>query len=447
MLHIILFIATFVTLSILTVVKNPAFSFALYEIVYFFYPQGRWWGNSLPDISYSFLAVILMAGALFIDRRKNRSDNHKFFAVPQNRCILLILILFAISTIYSPDVSRHITFLTNFLKLVITYFIAFKLINDLKKLDIAIWGHLFGAWYLSFLVFQTGRNSGDRVEGLGTVDAPDANGLASTLVAALVLSFHYFLFTKHYKYKFLFAVAGLFVAKALIQINSRGAFLGAGAAVLYYSLHLYNSSIQFKHQKLTVTIILTISLLGASQLVDESSYNRFNSIFTGEISTEVESERTRTYFWSAAIDMAKDYPLGTGINGFIYYSPRYLPTDINVGGSRNRAVHSTWFEALSEIGYLGLLALILMVFFSYRSISKCRNNISLNLSPKDYYRLIAIQSALIAFVITMTFLNRLRADILYWCILYTACAYSIYQSKILADIKSQETKSLKNPRL
>jgi hypothetical protein len=40
----------------------------------------------------------------------------------------------------------------------------------------------------------------------------------------------------------------------------------------------------------------------------------------------------------------------------------------------------------------------------------------------------------------MSFLTRLRADFFYWCILYTACAFSIYQPKILTNIKSQEAK-------
>jgi hypothetical protein len=51
MLHITLFFAVFIALAGLSLVKNPAFSFALYEIVYYFYPGGKWWGSSVPDIS------------------------------------------------------------------------------------------------------------------------------------------------------------------------------------------------------------------------------------------------------------------------------------------------------------------------------------------------------------------------------------------------------------
>ena len=57
----------------------------------------------------------------------------------------------------------------------------------MQKLDFAICGYLFGCWYISFLTYQTGRNRGDRVEGIGTVDAPDANGIAAALAPSVVL--------------------------------------------------------------------------------------------------------------------------------------------------------------------------------------------------------------------------------------------------------------------
>jgi O-antigen ligase len=191
--------------------------------------------------------------------------------------------------------------------------------------------------------------------------------------------------------------------------------------------------VKFKNQTVIITLILILSLSGAISLMDESFLNRVQGIFSTEQNAEEENAATRTFFWIASIDMAKDFPLGTGINGFIYYSPIYIPEDVATGPGRNRAVHSTWFEALSEIGYLGLISLIAMVFLSYRSLTKCRQRMGVKINPHDYYRLIAIQSALIAFVVTMTFLNRLRADIFYWCILYTACAYSIYRTNNVID--------------
>jgi len=43
---------------------------------------------------------------------------------------------------------------------------------------------------------------------------------------------------------------------------------------------------------------------------------------------------------------------------------------------------------------------------------------------------------LISFLVTATFMNRFRAEALYWIILYTACAYNIY---VLTGKNKQES--------
>ena len=103
----------------------------------------------------------------------------------------------------------------------------------MQKLDFAICGYLFGCWYISFLTYQTGRNRGDRVEGIGTVDAPDANGIAAALAPSVVLCLYYFWLTKNKYIKIIFVIAGVFSANALILINSRASFLAVGGIVFH----------------------------------------------------------------------------------------------------------------------------------------------------------------------------------------------------------------------
>jgi O-antigen ligase len=139
-----------------------------------------------------------------------------------------------------------------------------------------------------------------------------------------------------------------------------------------------------------------------------------------------ETGGTRMIFWSAAWEMAKDYPFGNGYKGFNYLSHLYIPEDVATGNSRNRTVHSTWMEALSEIGYAGLLALFFMLWSSYKTTNKCKDTLSKQGDIDNFFKIIALQAAGLCFIISMTFLNRLRAEILYWLILYSAIAYNIY---------------------
>jgi hypothetical protein len=424
MLHIILFVLTFVIGSLLIFISNPAFSFVLYEAVYFFYPNNRWWGEGLPNLSYSFFTVLLMIFSIVI-YGKSASKN-KLFNAPQMKWICLLIISFAFSSLYAPFLDHHYQVLRDLITLVIVISIAYKLIDDVTKLDYVIMGYIYGAAYISFYIFQTGRGNTGRVEGIGTVDAPDANGIASVLGPSLVLCLYYFWQSDKLIKKVIFAFAGIFVANALILINSRGAFLGVMASLVYFMYYMYTSPIQRPYQKLTIILIMLVGLGGAIRLADESFLTRIQSIVTTKVDKESESGATRTVFWKSAWEMTKDYPFGTGANGFQYYAPYYIPENVHTGNSRNRAVHSTWFEVLSEVGYLGFFFFCMMLFSCFRTSSKCKKSLKNNNEIDHYFRILALEAALICFIVTMTFLNRFKAEILYWLILYTMCAYNIH---------------------
>ncbi|MDA1378986.1 O-antigen ligase family protein [Plesiomonas shigelloides subsp. oncorhynchi] len=66
----------------------------------------------------------------------------------------------------------------------------------------------------------------------------------------------------------------------------------------------------------------------------------------------------RLYAWEAAWGMALAHPFrGVGLNNFYYnyyfYSPHW--------DGLNHAVHSTWFNVLSETGFLGFAVFMLML--------------------------------------------------------------------------------------
>ena len=56
----------------------------------------------------------------------------------------------------------------------------------------------------------------------------------------------------------------------------------------------------------------------------------------------------------------------------------------------------------------------------------------------DFYRVIAIQCTLVSYVVSMSFMNRLRAEILYWCVLFCAIAYNLYVTRDVTKSKSLE---------
>ncbi|HEB66734.1 MAG TPA: O-antigen ligase domain-containing protein [Gammaproteobacteria bacterium] len=426
MLNVVLFYAIYLSGFAAAVLRNPVYAFVTYEAVYFFNPQRRWWGDMVPDLSYSYFAVVLMAFVLLThwqEARKNR-----LLSPPQFRWMYLLLTLYALAYFQAVLPAEHEQATIYFLKLVIIVSIAYKLCDTARKLDLALFGYILGAWYIGFVAYQVGRNAGGRVEGIGMVDSPDANGTAAAIAPAVVLCLYYFWTSKSLLVKGLITVAAAFIVNGLILINSRGAFLATAASMAYFMLYMYFSSFQRKHQKAVATFVILAGLGGFLYLADDTFFERMKTISGTQIeqAEEKETGATRLYFWQSAIRLSTDYPLGVGFRGFNFYAPQYLPEYLDTGGHRNRSVHSSWFEALTEAGYPALLAVVLMVVSAFRACNETKKALKEEGRVDDYFKVIAIQAALIAFVVAMTFLNRLRAEILYWCILYTACAYNIY---------------------
>ncbi|WP_133470509.1 O-antigen ligase family protein [Paraglaciecola marina] len=434
MISVLMFYGTFIACIALAFRKSAVFIFVLYQGVYFFNPATKWWGKSIPDLSYSFYIVLSLILIVMMNFSKIIENNP--LKVPQLRWLYIVVLLYVIASVYAVLPVPHSIAVEAFVTLAVIVSLGYILCDTEKKLDYLIYGYLYGAFYLSFYVFQFGRNSGSRVEGVGMVDAPDSNGVSAALAPAVVLCLYYFWVNSNVKIKALFAITGVFVANALILINSRGAFLGVSVGLSVFIWSMYFSSFQRKNQKLTVIAIVILGLAGSTVIIDDGFIKRMQTLMVEtEVDEEKESGATRTAYWVAAIEMSKDYPFGAGRAGFNYYAPVYIPENINTGNSKHRSVHSTWFETLSEIGYPGIIAFMMMLWGAYKTTQAAKKKLKGVGNVDAYFKILAIQCALITFIVTMTFLNRLRAEVLYWIILYTACVYNVY------ILKPQETKN------
>ncbi|MBO9490482.1 O-antigen ligase family protein [Endozoicomonas sp. G2_1] len=435
-MHTILFVFSWVMLPILALRIAPVFIFVLYQTIYFMYPSSRWWGSSIPDLSYSFFSgsILLFLGLVHWNKSQNR-----IFKTAQFNYLLIILILYLISTPFSSIPDYHLIQLQYFAQSLLVAIFAFKLINSYDHLKIVLGGYVGGATYLSFYIFQTGRNYGDRVEGVGTVDSPDANDVAALLASALMLSVYFIFSAKKNWQRFIALIASALIANAVILINSRAAVLAVlvSAAITGYSM-LKSKGI-VKQQLKKIFIIAVVGIIGTISIVDDGMLNRFMTIKHEQQNIEAaksqETGATRVYFWKAAVAMSKDYPFGGGILHFNFNNKAYLPSDIDLGKTGYKTVHSTYFEALTEIGYMGAFVLLLLVLKMLGSCNKVLEG-AIKKNQVDLFNLaLFIRSACICWFVTCVFINRLRAEAFIWLALITAAIYSIYK---LQNIKSNE---------
>lgn len=429
MLSAIFFIMTFLASITLAIRNSAIYIFVLYQAYYFFNPPTKWWGSYIPDWSFSFYIVLTLLIISAVNWSKYKEN--KIFEIPQFKFLLITTILYFIAQFYAVFPLNHAIALDAIMTLTVIVFVVYRMVRTETELDIIMRGYVLFAGYMGFYVSQVGRVRNGRFEGAGMVDSPDANGLGAALAPAIILCLYYFWSRPRLLSRIFFAVVGALLLNALVQIGSRGAFLGAFAGCSLFMISLYFSSARKKHQRKAVVLVLLFGLLGVGVVTDSAFWNRMSTIKTQKLETaEVqESGSTRVYFWLAAIEMTKDHPFGAGASAFIYYSDDYIPQNINTGGSRNRAVHSTWFEVLTEIGFLGFISFSMMIFYSLVTLRRTMNQLKLDNRTDDFQKVIAIGCGFTCFLVSMTFLNRFRAEILYWFILFAACAYNIYVLK------------------
>jgi hypothetical protein len=415
--------------------QHSAFAFVLYELVYFLNPSDRWWGAQLPGSSYSFFASVFMLGILAL-RYRTLSPQSPWSAHPAFKWMALILVSYYLAYFWARVPASHDKFVFIYTKLIVIIFVAYKLLDSEKALNWAIWGYVVGCGYIGYLATITGRNSGYRLEGIALPETGDVNPVAAALVPAGSILL-YLIWMGNRKTKVLCVILGALVANALVLFNSRGAFLGTLISAGLFVLFMVFSRYRQKGQRALAVLVVLVGISGGLYVTDDIFWQRMGTLESLE---QKESGAGRIKFWLAALEMATEYPLGTGVQGFNSLAPYYL-TDEERGGTYFRAVHSLWFQGLTEIGWFGMLFFFLMLFSVYRLSRLARKRLLEADERTTYFKLLALECALLGYLVAGSFINQFRAEILYWMILLVAVAGKVYYLQPLAEEQAQKKKN------
>lgn len=417
----LLFLLTFFGCVVATFAYSSAAAFLLYEIVYFLNPDERWWSASIPGISYSFFASVLMLLILVL-RYRTLNESALWRQMPAIRWFLLLLGWHYIVYFWAQDQHLHWRFTFDYTKLVIIVLVAYKLVNTPRALDAALWAYIIGATYIGYLATITGRNANGRVEGIGMVDAPDGNFFAAALVPAAALLMYY-AWMGDRKVKLLCVICGALIANGLVLINSRGSFVGVVVGAGLFTMYMIFSRYRRKGQRAMAVAIVILGLGGGLYVTDEQFWERMQTL--ENVEDEGESGSQRVNYWFAAIEMAGDHPLGTGVYGFNVLSSQYLPPEYQ--GSRGyKAVHSLWFQGLSEMGWIGMALFGIALISLCRMLSRAKKWVLENAENTVYFQLLALQCGFLGYLATASFINQFRAQILYWMILFIMVGINVH---------------------
>lgn len=413
---------------------TPVSSVLVYLMVYFVNPDSRWWAASIPGIQYSFIAALLILATLTV-RYKELSPQAPWKEQPVLKWMIAILVMYGLMINFAVVPEVHKTFTYDFAKLVIIIFAVYKLIQTEKALNACLWVYILGVTYIGYVAYSVGRDGQGRVEGIGMVDTGgDGNMTAAAMVPALII-LTYMAWLGNKKIKILAVFCGAIIANGIVLINSRGAFLGAVVGALFFLFYMIFSRYQRKGQRGSAILIILIALAGTVYVADDAFWTRMETL--QDVEDGGKSGSHRIDFWMATFDVLQDYPLGVGIYGFVELSPNYLPEHYLEGRKTGKATHSTWFQVLSEIGWLGITFLFALLISTFKLSRKTKRYL-VGIEHYDaYFKMLALEGALLSFVVAASFIDRGRSEMLYWLILFIAIASNIHYLR-LADPESRK---------
>jgi probable O-glycosylation ligase (exosortase A-associated) len=243
----------------------------------------------------------------------------------------------------------------------------------------------------------------------------DNNALALALVVTLPL-FRYLHAIAHKQWLrwVLIVCMGLILA-SVIGTQSRGAFLGVSAMLLFMLIK--------SRQKLVAGLIGLFFVGLVVGFAPDSWTERMQTIEEYE---EDGSAMSRLESWGFNLDIALGSPLVGG--GFDVYKKEALYKSLVPDATINRSPHSIYFEVLGYHGFVGLALFLALFFATFRmagSLMKLARG-----KPDLFWAAelgAMLQVSLVGYAVGGAFLNLAFFDLPYYLMAITVCATAVVQ--------------------
>jgi probable O-glycosylation ligase (exosortase A-associated) len=346
-------------------------------------------------------------------------EMHERVSSPLNRVVVAFAAAMLVSYPASQSTDAATLILSDYLKVLVGYFLIVKTVNTRWRLTAFMLLLLFVNLKMS--QFQIRNYSmgmgvdphwtGIRGYGAGSTGLfGNAGDFGVAMCTVLPVALAMFLGLKGSKWRWLALLATVSFFLSVLCSSSRGAALGLAAVGLYYWLR--------SRRKAVGVVVLVVAAMVFWGLAPDSYKERFSTTNTEE---DYTSEH-RLDLWAAGVQMFLANPLtGVGIGNFpVVYRTRFRP-DISIYEAV--APHNIFVQAGSELGLPGLLCLLSGIVLIFVVNGRTRQLVAVAALPDaDFYRHLSrgLEAALVGFVVSGFFLT-----VLYYPHFYTVCALTV----------------------
>lgn len=432
----ILFVLCFFALCIAAIAHDASWAIVMYVGLYFLDPLHQWWAYGVPNLPW--MMMISGAAILGFFMRYRTYAHAKVFEAPAMRAIIWFSLAIVLITPLAAWPERQWIIIDKQLKVLAILLIMYKVMNERKKLELLLWTYLAGLYYIGSIARARGRSGGGRLDGIGTIDSTDVNDLGSIFVAGIPLLVFYIMEGKNLYVRFLALICLAYALNTLVLLNSRGAFLGLVAAVgvyLFVSCFMMKRSTAYR-VKIVAGVLAALGLL--LYLADDSFWQRQSTISTGErvdASTAAlthDSDGGRLELWGYALSTALRHPLGLGGYGFNALSPKILPP-VLLDGLSQRSVHSTYFEALTAFGFIGLLLFMRIIWTTFRELLRIERRLRGQGLSYPSLQACALGAGFAGYLVCGIFVTRLYSEATYYLPVFCAIFVAVHRRELSAE--------------
>jgi probable O-glycosylation ligase (exosortase A-associated) len=428
-----LFVVCIIVYGLFQSFRSPFNALLFYLWIAYFRPEYWLWSDWVSQLNLSLIVGVFVVVATVLSGRGLRWGLAPFLTV-------LLLFQSFISTWFSEAFSYSWLFWQDFAKSTIISLLMVTLIDTeerLKQTFLVISASLGleavkQGW--AQLVLNPGAINTNTNALLG-----DNNGVAvgMFMLVGFFLALARNAGPRYQKLGFRFAAIGT-VYRGLSTF-SRGGFLACAALGMH-------TLVRSRQRLLAAVGIGLVALLIVPVMSDEY-WIRMQTISAATENADVAQEtgEGRLHFWGVAVQMANAHPLtGIGHNAYTQVYDQYDTTSGDYG--EGRAVHSSWFAILAELGYPGLflfLGIILSAFWTSLKTRKISKR-DPSLTSLDSYA-IAIEGALVVFGIGGTFVTFQYTEMLWHTLALSMVVNRLVAERVRAN--SPEATPLGHPAM
>ncbi|QBG36339.1 putative O-glycosylation ligase, exosortase A system-associated [Litorilituus sediminis] len=349
--------------------RKPFIGVAAWAWITLAFPAGWAWGFSTNFRMNFSIAILTFVGYVFMKNKpKFRLDTTSFLLVILWLCAL-------ISTMTSQSLLIDFAWgkFSDFSKVLLFYLAIILIVSKKVHIDTIIWSVVLSV--SSFAAMEAVKFllsfGGHRVAGFQGHIIGDRNDLAVAINMSIPLILYLVGQTKHKMLRSgLMALAALNVL-AIIGSYSRGGFVGLVILAGYFFLK--------SNRKFVWSIAILITLGIASAFVPSQWAERMNTVSTA--STQDNSFIGRIWAWKISVKIANDNFFG---NSFLATQDpiawhQYREEIDNFGPIATppipeeqfaKAAHSIYFQVLGDIGYIGLVLYLWVLYLFYRRLNR-----------------------------------------------------------------------------